>query len=226
MLTSPGASPVSIITTPSEVESRLKELHPSLGMELLLEANKRGFEQRLEMTPAHPPTGPGTVHWIHFVGALRSILTSEGWSIQNRNNCPLILSPDRRLAIMVMTGNADTGKEHGDPTNQADKGPVLDASVRNNAQYDLFEADALDELENNDGSTQLWVLLYHVELDKNGPRDIRTELSFPSNFGQKKITEWGQRIILKNMDPRNKEVQVPPKPDMPIDFDIERKSGT
>lgn len=226
MLTpSPSLQPTRIVVEPEEVEARLVSLDSVLTQELLLEANQRGFEARLEATPAHAPTAAGTFHWHGFVAALRLALRSAGWSIRDERNCPLVISPDLSMAIVVMTGNSDTGKSYGNPTNQADKGAVLDEAVQRNIQYQLFEASALAKLKKG-GGTQLWVLLYHVEAGSNGAKEIRTELSLPSDFQRKRIANWSERIILRPMTTEPSTPVAAPIPTIPFDVPVERKTGT
>ena len=105
---SPSQQPARIVVLPDEVEARLQGLDPALNQDLMLEANMRGYEARLEATPAHAPTAAGTLHWHAFVPALRLALKVQDWSIKDHKNCPLIISPDRSMAIVVMTGNSET----------------------------------------------------------------------------------------------------------------------
>ena len=222
---SPASQPTRIIVAPEDVAARLLSLDSVLTEALLVEANQRGFEARLDVTRAHAPTAAGTFHWHAFVAALRLALIEEGWSMRNERNCPLVISPDRAMAIVVMTGNSDTGKTFGEPTNQADKGAVLDEAVQRNIQYQLFEASALAELRKG-GGTQLWVLLYHVEAGSNGAKEIRTELSLPSEFQRKRIANWSERIILRPMSTEPSTPVIAPIPTIPFDVPVERKTGT
>lgn len=219
---SPSNEPAKITSEPAEVEARLRELDPAFIQEILLEANQRGYEDRLEATVAHAPTAAGTYHWHGFVGALRLAMKEKGLSTPNHKNCPLIVSADKSIAIVVMTGNSDTGKEFGDPTNQADKGAVIDEAVQQNIQYQLFENAAMAKLKKGDGGTQLWVLLYHLATDT---KEIRSELSLPSSFARKKIVKWSERILLRSIptDPAKKTVQS--NPVAPIDVVVERKKA-
>ena len=214
-----------IVVEPDAVLARLLSLDSVLSQDLLLESNQRGFEARLEATRAHAPTAAGTYHWHAFVAALRLALRAEGWSIRDERNCPLVISPDSSVAIVVMTGNIDTGKPYGNPTNQADKGAVLDEAVQRNIQYQLFEASAISKLKKS-GGTQLWVLLYHVESGSNGAKEVRTELSLPSDFQRKRIASWSERIILRPMSTEPSAPIVAPIPTMPFDVPVERKTGT
>jgi hypothetical protein len=215
-----------IISEPAEVDARLLSLDPTLVQDVLLEANQRGYEARLDATPLHAPTAAGTLHWHAFVPALRGALSEQGWSIKDQKNCPLVISPDQSIALVVMTGNIETGKPYGNPTNQADKGAVLDEAVQRNVQYQLFESAAISKLKKGEGGTQLWVLLYHVENGTKGVKEIRTELSLPSEFRNKKIVGWAERIILRPISTEPTTPTVAPLPVTPFDVVVERKTGT
>jgi hypothetical protein len=215
-----------VITDAHEVASRLLELEASLGEELLLESNLRGFEARLEATPAHARTAAGTYHWHGFVAAIRTVLKEHRWTIKDHLNCPFVISPDKTISILVMTGDAETGKEFGRPKNQSEKGRVLSEAIDINKSYDLFEAAAISHMEKGASGTQLWVLLYHVERDSKGtPTEIRTELSLPSRFEKKKIVGWTERIVLRSLDVRPGPAVERPVPVEPIDFPVERRNA-
>lgn len=227
MLThSPSHQPARIVVHPVDVDARLQELDPALTQDLMLEANQRGFEARLEATLAHAPTAAGTLHWHAFVPAIRLALKVQDWIIKDHKNCPLIISADRSMAIVVMTGNSETGKEFGNPTNQADKGAVLDEAVQKNIQYQLFENAALNKMQKGEGGTQLWVLLYHVDAGIKGVSEIRSELSLPSSFHKRKIVGWAERIILRSI-PTDPSTRIAPLlPIEPIEVVVERKTGS
>lgn len=217
--------PTRIVSDPAEVDARLQALDPALLQELLLEANLRGYAARLESTPAHAPTAAGTFHWHAFVHAIRDALIVQGWLMKNHKNCPLIISPDKSVAIVVMTGNIETGNEFGNPTNQADKGAVLDEAIQRNVQYQLFESSELAKLKKGEG-TQLWVLLYHVESNAKGVKEIRSELSLPSIFERKKIVYWAERIIMRPISTGPAAPVIAPLPVAPIDVVVERRTGS
>lgn len=227
MLThSPSQQPARIVVHPADVDARLQQLDPALTQDLMLEANQRGYEARLEATPAHAPTAAGTLHWHEFVPAIRLALKVQDWIIKDHKNCPLIISADRSMAIVVMTGNSETGKEFGNPTNQADKGAVLDEAVQKNIQYQLFENAPLSKMQKGEGGTQLWVLLYHVDAGVKNAREIRTELSLPSSFHKRKIVGWAERIILRSIPTDPSTGIVPSLPIEPIEVVVERKTGS
>jgi hypothetical protein len=167
------------------------------------------------------------LHWHALVPAVRLALKEKGWQIKDYKNCPLIISADQLTAIVVMTGNSQTGKEFGEnPTNQADKGSVLDAAIQQNYQYQLFEHAAISQLQKNTSGTKLWVFLYHVEKGIKGAKEIRSELSLPSSFQRKKIVNWSERIILRPISTNPATSITPSLPATPIEVVVERKTGT
>lgn len=212
-----------IFAEPTEVIARLLDLDPTLDQEVLLEANMRGYEARLEATPLHAPTAAGTYHWHSFVASLREALVQRGWSTKDHKNCPFVISPDKSVSILVMTGDVDTGVVEKCPANQADKGAVLNEAVQQNRQYELFENAAISALQRGQAGTQLWVLLYHVERDGAAKKEIRTELSLPSRFEKKKILEWSDRIILRSMPLDQPPVIEHAESTETIDIPVERK---
>jgi hypothetical protein len=147
-----------VVVDPVLVSARLSDLHGSLDQALFREANEHGYRARLDVTPAHPTTSAGTFHWHAAVFALRTALIEREWIKKDTQNCPFILSPDKAVAILVMTGDADTGVVEGFPTNQAQKGVVLKQAV--SANYELFERAMISKLERASNGTQMWVLLY------------------------------------------------------------------
>ena len=222
---SPSQQPSRIVSNSDEVDIRLHKLNSALTQALFIEANHQASRARIEATIAHAPTAAGTLHWHELVAALRLSLTEKDWQIKNYKNCPLIISADQLTAIVVMTGDSQTGKAFGkDPTNQADKGSVLDAAIQKNYQYQLFENDAISKLSTS--GTKLWVFLYHVEKGIKGDKEIRSELSLPSSFQRKKIADWSERIILRSISTNPATPVTPSLPATPINVVVERKTGT
>ena len=224
----PYKTECTVISEPALVASRLSELNASLNEELLREVSEHGYRARIEATELHPTTAAGSFHWHAAVYAIRSMLVEQGWKPEDSRNCPFIVSPDRTIAIVVMTGDSDTGCIEGYPTNQAEKGAVLKQAVANNQrQMKLFNTGLVSaELANSKEATQLWVLLYHVTVGSNGKAEIRAELSLPSQFEQKKIIGWRERIILASILPDGEALVQNDAPTGPIDVPIERRTGT
>jgi hypothetical protein len=223
----PSNPATSVLFEPALVATRLSELQPSLDEVLLREANEHGYRARLEATKLHAPTAAGTYHWNATLFAVRFALTERDWVAENLRNCPFIVSPDRKVAIAVMTGDPETGLVAGNPTNQARKGAVLERAVAQNQQLELFDPAAVSkDLANSKDATQLWVLLYHVAVGADGKPEIRAELSLPSRFARKQIVGWTERIVLAAIRPDGEPVIGQDEPTGPIDVPVERRTGT
>ena len=216
----------TIIEEPVLVEARLRELHPDLTFDLFVDAIRGGLGARNDVTPASAPTAAGVLQWLKTVEDLRTLLAGLKWHIHQQQNCPFISSPDRAVSFVVMTGNGETGKPgREDPTNQAEKGAVAEGFVQQNSQLELFNGQSFElAKEGKQTGTQVWALLYHYDRVLN---EVRFEVSLPTGFGHKKITEWGVRLILGRIpnSPDNFTIQRD-EPNAPATVDVEPKTGT
>lgn len=214
------------ISEPALVEARLQKLSPDLSTELLHNAVLSGLGARNDTTNASAVTAAGVQQWLKTVEALRTQLSAMNWRIHNERNCPLISAPDRSVSIVVMTGNRETGKLGAeDPTNQTEKGAVVERFVQGNRQLELFNQDSLKLAKARQKETQVWVFLYHYDQTSN---EVRFELAYPTGFGKKKIEEWGERLILGSIpnQPADFVVQGDDAPNAPATVDVEPKTGT
>jgi len=202
-----------------EVRARLTQLHPDLTPELLSKAILKGLNARIETSKASAPTAAGGKQWFDTLEELRSLLLEKQWNPHNQRNCPFAIAPDRSISIVVMTGNSDTGKQGlEDPSTAADKGAVAEDYVTANRQHALFN-QAQDEQ-----GTQVWALLYHYDKTL---KEVRYELSLPTDFSKKKITRWGERLILGSIpnNPTGFTVRED-VPNTPATVDVQPKTGT
>lgn len=228
----PERSSASVVTDRDVVAMRLAQLHETLSEELLREANEHGYRARIEATELHAPTAAGTFHWHATLFQIRLALAALGWTKQDQRNCPFIVSPDRKVAIAVMTGDMDTGLEMGNPTNQASKGAVLRQAVDRNRQLEMFDPAIITDLANSEDATQLWILLYHIAVGADGKPELRAELSAPRRFDRKQIVEWSERLVLEALRPESEPFMDqdsptgPIEPTGPIDVPVERRTGT
>lgn len=222
------SSPCSVSVDPDVVAARLSELHPTLDMALLREVSEHGYRRRIEATDMHSTTAAGSFHWHESIFALRMMLSERGWKKEDLKNCPFIVSPDRTIALCLMTGDSETGWPQGNPSNQAQKGAVLETAVaKNQQQLKLFDAKYVStELSNRQEGTQLWVVLYHVTVGTSGNAEIRMEVSLPSEFESKRIVAWRERLILAPIAPDGDGVAQRDLPTAPIDVPVERRTGT
>jgi hypothetical protein len=212
------------ITEPALVEARLQELSNDLAVSLLHNAIQGGLGARNDTTRASAVTAAGLQQWLKTVEELRTQLGEKQWHIHNENNCPFISSADRTISIVVMTGNGETGKLGiEDPTNQAEKGAVVEGFVQSN-QLQLFNQESLRLAKANQKETQVWAFLYHYDKALN---EVRFELSYPIEFDKKKIIKWGERLILGSIpnNPTNFTIHKD-TPNAPVNVDVEPKSGT
>jgi len=184
----------TIVDEPAQAEARMRMLHPDLSPDLFRDAILGGLSRRNEVTRASAPTAAGVQQWFGTVEGLRTLLASARWHIHEQQNCPFISSPDRLTSIVVMTGSSETGKKgFEDPTNQAEKGAVAESFVQKNHQLELFNRASFRLAKNHQQETQVWALLYHYD---KGLNEVRFELSLPTGFSNKKITHWGERVLL------------------------------
>ena len=226
-LTAPNAfvPRATVVDDPVRVEAWLQELHPDLKSILFKDAIRGGLGGRNAVTRASAPMAAGVQQWLKTVEDLRTFLAALQWQIHKQQNCPLVSSPDRSISIVVMTGNSETGKNgFEEPTNQAEKGVVAKNFVRQNSQLELFNRDSFKLVKEKQKETQVWVLLYHYDKVLN---EVRFELSLPTGFDKKKITEWGMRLILGSIpnNPADFTIQKD-APNAPATVNVEPKTGS
>lgn len=213
----------TVVDDPTEAETRLRILHPDLHSTLFRNAIMGGLGGRNDVTRASAPTAAGVQQWLNTVEGLRTLLASEQWHIHEQQNCPFISSPNRAVSIVVMTGNSETGKKGlEDPTNQAEKGVVAESFIQKNQQLELFNRNSLNFVKNKHKETQVWALLYHYD---KGHNEVRYELSLPTGFSNKKITEWGERILLGIIPNNFTSFTIPNETNIAPSVDVEPKAG-
>lgn len=213
------------LVEPAAVEARLQELSPDLTSELFYNSIFSGLGARNETTPASAVTAPGLKQWLQTVEVVRQLLGGKQWRIHNEKNCPFVSSTDGKISIVVMTGDSETGRQgFGDPTNQAEKGIVAESFVRSNRQLELFNEEAFKLAKFNRKETQVWAFLYHYDKKL---KEVRYELSYPTGFERKKISKWGERLILGSMpDHPSRFTANKVSPNAPAAVQVEPKSGT
>jgi hypothetical protein len=150
-----------------------------------------------EVTEHHAVGAKGVAAYQHAVPSLRAQLCPTGWMPENSGGVELVISPDRRSAIMVSSADANTGTlTH--PTNKNDKGPNVQKTVSGGSQLSLelslppTTTDRQDEVASR--NFKIWWFLYHVD-EKNG--ELRCELSLPAEISSKGyVSRWADRIII------------------------------
>jgi hypothetical protein len=222
---SPHFHHAPVIDDPVLVRARLQELHPDLHISIFHDAIRGGLSGRNETTRASAPTAPGIQQWLKTVEDLRTLLATMQWHIHEERNCPFISSPEQKISIVVMTGSSETGKNGlTTPTNQAEKGSVAESFSKKN-QFELFfNQNAFEFVKENKIETRVWVLLYHYD---KMIKEVRFELSLPTGFDNRKITEWGERLILGSIPNNPDDFTIPKdKPNPPASVEVVPKTGT
>lgn len=203
-------------TSAIEVVDALTQL--SLTAEILSEAILRGEIARDSCTANDAPGAPGFYAWAGTVRALRDILMPQGWS-RNDDVCySRVVSPDRSIAIAVVTGDDGTGNKDANPKTKYPKGTATQAAVSCNQGY-LFG----EPLSVEDETPETW--LTWMLLRKRTGDSVFAELSLPSSMTKEgQVESWQTRIILNPIlvDP-NIEVEDDSS-EPPIDVPVRRRS--
>lgn len=206
-----------------DVHSRLAEL--GLEEKPLQDCVRRGYLAFITCTPNHPPLIPSIWAWGETVRALREYVIPIGWGRSDENNYSVVLSPNKRIAIAVATGDDATGQAAANPSTKGPKGPnTLYAVVANQNQLDLFAslnpapASTLPAEPMEDRMT--WILLIHRTIN-----EVRCELSLPLAMGaDHRVDQWKERILLGSMPLDGDLLDITP-PDQPdISIDVKRRA--
>lgn len=212
-----------------DVETRLQKL--GLSKAILIEALQMGLQERINCSELVPVTFPGQAQWAYTIEGLRIQLRPEGWAIDSHRNLPVTIAPDESFCIVVYTGDSDTGRLQGFPTNKASKGiKTQEAILRNNLTLELFPETLQTQQATAKDILKTWVLLYHLDASNPLHPVLRAELSYPSSFDQYsgKIMDWEERIILDEIDLSEDSIAIKPyddEPEVALDVPVRRKTA-
>jgi hypothetical protein len=194
------------------VRTKLIEVVDALAVlgvpyEVLRDALLAGEIERDACTPHDPAGTPGYNAWSRCVRTLRDRLCPEpyNWEARDDNNLPLVMNVERRLAIVVASGDKATG-QFGDgigiPTTKYPMGPiVIEAVEENRRQFDLPFPD--QKKPARPSRTTTYVLLRHRIRET-----LYAELSLPYVLGDdNRVDEWAERNILEPLT-----LDAPPSP--------------
>jgi hypothetical protein len=153
----------------------------------------------------------GLTPWGEATCALREGLSPEGWTRSDEGNLPFTVNKENTLAIIVATGDENTGNNSASPCTKSTKGPqTAKAVAENERQASLFPI----KMDPNDvekmcetGGRETWMLLFHRDLEA---RQVRCELSRPINMNQEgQVADWAERIILGSIPLDADSVKIP-----------------
>lgn len=177
--------------TVSAVRDRLGEL--DLTTDELREICLQGYGLWADHTDFDPPSIANTNLWGRATRVLREKTVLRGWQWDNKDQQPRTVHPSGRLAVVVSTGDEETGLRHGQPSTKNPKGDATARKVASNqAQLDFpdLPADAASEER-----CISWFLLIYVDTD-----EIRAELSLPDEISASGfVKSWAERIILSSI---------------------------
>jgi hypothetical protein len=211
-----------------EVHDRLTELE--LTVEELHDVLNRAEAERRTCTGFDPPGLPGSVFWGRVVRFLRETYVPKGWKARNVDQLPLLINPDRSLAVTASSGDWATGLSSPyTPKTRYPKGAATGRRVEANGQVTIPGLPPeLTEDADEDDTLVTWVLLYFHEKGDEHTR-LRCELSLPREIGARgRIDGWSERIILPSLEFPEDVIGLDDTEDEgpgAIDVPIERRSS-
>src|SRR5262249_55717753 len=104
----------AVVYENADARARLAELN--INGEAIREAVVSGLTARFSCSENAPRTAPGLLQWTTSTEVCREAHALDGWSRTDIDNFPLSVSPDGRIAIGIVMGNAGTGQRDGNPT--------------------------------------------------------------------------------------------------------------
>lgn len=209
----------AILLASDEVQGALARL--GLDVAPLVKAVQAGYLARISRTANDAPNAPGFYQWNATLRSLREDLVTIRWTRCDDGNFATIVRPGGDVALVVASGNEDTGNPRKVPTTRSAKGPNTEAAVSLNAgQLELFPELSAPPIHDGNPLRVTWVLLFYVD-----SKELRAELSLPVDMDvDGHIKTWKVRIILpsQQIDP---DITVP-KPDFgpDVEIDIRRRA--
>lgn len=168
--------------------------------------------------------------WNSILKTLRQEVKLAKWGENfDSNGVEGVVSHLKKIVIIVNSGDSSTGIIDEIPRPKNQKGSGYTGLMHNNLElidsgFDLFENNSVvaDSIDPN----QTWIFLYHID-KKN--KQVRYELSLPTNIKNKMIGGWKKRIMFTPLDISDTPI-VTPNSDKEvenneIDFNVTRKSG-
>jgi len=187
------AEPARKYERDDEVDAALRAIGGgALTQEILWNALVFGEAERRTCTEDDPGTLTGMVGWGRPIRSLREQLRPKKWRREEPKSLPLVVSPDRDVAITVASGDEQTGNARSAfAATKWDKGKMLLDWVDPSRQMTLD--DALEEGGVPEALPDLWILLVF-----RTSTEIHAELSRPTSVTpDDRLRFGGDRIFLK-----------------------------
>ena len=183
----------------------------------------RGVAEAASYSTAAPKVAPELGRWLRTVEELHHGLMAlqSGWERPEPDplNQPTWINPALRTAIVVSSGDANTGEvTFNSPSNRNPKGLSFGALVAGNGQASFF--DAVSRSGEMVDINETWVFLYHSRIGF-----VYSELSLPIVMTDAYIEDWRERILLPRFDTGANAFEVPNdgEPGQDFGFTIERR---
>jgi hypothetical protein len=191
---------MQVIGDDGDVRPRVEQL---LGVTVdhLARVTQAAAGGRNSATSLHPSSTAGSNMYYEGTAALRrELLPDSAWDHDEANQQPRTFNNDRRIAVIVQSGDEMTGID-GDraPRSKHGKGRATRQKVVDNRQGYLFDLTRSDESADEQGDEQgdeqaldTWVLLL-AEVEG----ELRAELSRPHAMDDAgRVSAWTERILL------------------------------
>lgn len=199
----PGAVETKIIKGDA-ADPRLTQIGPGLTASAIVEAVTKGVSAKNDAKERpFPIIYPGIAAWAHTVAALRdTLVTGHGWKASETDNFSRTISPNGKHQLIVASGTAYTGLEHGFATTTRKKGKKTKQAVEDN--WDLFTfanqtpfasiVEAGLQTQNQDGPNTWYILVHFAK------KHVRVEMSIPHAFADGRVSEWRERILIPQIE--------------------------
>lgn len=181
----------------------------------------RGVAEANSYSEGAPAYGPEMGRYMRTIETLHDGLIGlqRGWERSDPQNRPTWINPGLRLAVVVSSGDENTGQITAQaPSNRNPRGVSFGRFVEVNGQIPLF--DAVTRTGDMIEITQTWVFLYHAM-----ETQVFSELSLPTSMAGSRIIDWRERILFPRFDGGTDtfEAAVDDDPQQDFGFTIQRR---
>lgn len=217
----------SLVEGLNEIETDLNRLGiDPLVFKTAVEEGVRAFMREGESSAK---SAAGYNAWNSILKTLRQEVKLAKWGNNyDSNGVEGIVSHLKKIVIIVNSGDSSTGIVDEIPRPKNQKGSGYTGLMHDNLElidsgFDLFENNSIvaDSIDPN----QTWIFLYHID-KKN--KQVRYELSLPTNIKNKMIGGWKKRIMFTPFDISDTPIVTPISDkeveNNEIDFNVTRKS--
>jgi|GEM_PF-6492649 len=196
-----------------EEQMSARIVHSDLSDEILMECLADAMRRRLEVSPFNPSYAPGVVLQGEFLSSLTERLTAEGWQKTQRNQIDVLISPDAKVSVQVLTGGNGTGHFKCLPSSKNKRGKRSVELFKQNSGYG-------QQTLWKEQKQKHWIILFRSQDEQ-----CFCELVFPVGvFGDLKTLRVEQRIVLPliQIDKEGQTVkEVSPAQDVTEDIFLE-----